>query len=401
MSKLSPTLHMVGNMRLLHTSDWHLGRTFHGASLIDAQRSVLQEIINVTANQQVQAVLISGDIYDRALPHVDAVQLCNWALRELRATGATVIITSGNHDSASRLGFGAELLDSAGVHIIADIDRMVHPVLCDAGDHQVAIFGIPYLEPRMVMERLGAAKASHESVVRAAIGEIDKHLAAVDHGEKPVVSIAMAHLFAAGGIGSDSERELSTGNLDVVPMELFEHFDYAALGHLHGRQKVRDHVRYSGSPLAYSFSEVNQTKGMWLIDTNAGGIESVQEILLSVPKKLAVLKGKLPDLLSDPELEYATEAWCQITLTDAQRPADAMTALRARFPDTVVLNFAPEGGPENSAPSTYAQRMAKATSTEDVVGDFMEHVRERAADEAEREVISTVIRATRESQVSQ
>jgi len=392
---------MVGNMRLLHTSDWHLGRTFHGASLIEAQRSVLQEIIDITANSQVEVVLISGDIYDRALPHVDAVQLCNWALRELRATGATVIITSGNHDSASRLGFGAELLDSAGVHIIADLDRMLTPVVCDAGDHQVAIYGIPYLEPRMVMERLEATKASHESVVRAAIGEIDTHLATLREAKKPVVSVAMAHLFAAGGVGSDSERELSTGNLDVVPVELFEHFDYAALGHLHGRQKVRDHVRYSGSPLAYSFSEVNQTKGLWLVETNAQGIESIQEILLAVPKKLAVLKGKLDELLHDPELEHATEAWCQITLTDRERPADAMSALRRRFPDTVVLNFAPEGGEESAKPSSYAQRMAKATSTEEVVGDFMEHVRERAADEAEREVISTVIRATREAKASQ
>lgn len=401
MSKLSLLLHMVGNMRLLHTSDWHLGRTFHGASLLEAQRTVLQEIINITINQQVEVVLISGDIYDRALPHVDAVQLCNWVLRELRATGATIVITSGNHDSASRLGFGADLLDSAGVHIIADLDRMLIPVVREAEDHQVLIYGIPYLEPRMVMERLGVTKASHEAVVRAAIGTIDEHLKTRTGIDRPVVSIAMAHLFAAGGIGSDSERELSTGNLDVVPVELFEHFNYAALGHLHGRQKVREHVRYSGSPLAYSFSEVNQTKGVWLIDTNAQGIESIQEILLTVPKKLAVLKGKLADLLSDPALEFATTAWCQVTLTDSQRPADAMTVIRERFPDTVVLNFAPEGADDKEKPSSYAERMAKAASTEEVVSDFMEHVRERSVDEPEREVITSVIRATRESQVSQ
>lgn len=401
MSNLSPALHMVEHMRLLHTSDWHLGRTFHGASLLDAQRAVLQEIIDITRNQQVDAVLVSGDIYDRALPHVDAVQLCNWVLRELRATGASVVITSGNHDSASRLGFGADLLDNAGVHIIADLDRMLLPVVRDAGDHQVAIYGIPYLEPRMVMERLGAAKASHEAVVGAAIGRINGNLEQLRTGAKPVVAIAMGHLFAAGGIGSDSERELSTGNLDVVPAELFEHFDYTALGHLHGRQKVKNHVRYSGSPLAYSFSEARQTKGIWLIDTNAQGIGAMQEVLLPVPKKLAILKGKLADLLDDPELEHATDAWCQVTLTDAERPAETMTAIRTRFPDTVVLNFAPEGREQKGKPASYAERMAKATSSEQVVGDFMEHVRERAADEAEREVITSVIRATREAQVGQ
>ena len=388
-------------MRLLHTSDWHLGRTFHGASLIEAQRAVLQEIIDITINQQVDAVLISGDIYDRALPHVDAVQLCNWVLRELRATGAAVVVTSGNHDSASRLGFGAELLDSAGVHIIADLQRMLLPVIHDAGDHRVAIYGIPYLEPRMVMERLGVEKANHEAVVRAAIAQIEEDLAQLRAGEKPVVSIAMAHLFAAGGYGSDSERELSTGNLDVVPAELFERFDYSALGHLHGRQKVKEHVRYSGSPLAYSFSEATQRKGVWLIDTNARGIESVQEVLLPVPKKLAILKGKLAELLADPELESAADAWCQVTLTDSERPADAMATIRTRFPDTVVLNFAPEHAGGDAKPASYAERMAKAASTEQVVGDFMEHVRERAADELEREVIGAVIQATREAQASQ
>ncbi|MDV2975702.1 UNVERIFIED_CONTAM: exonuclease SbcCD subunit D [Actinomycetes bacterium ARC8] len=388
-------------MRLLHTSDWHLGRTFHGASLIEAQRAVLQEIIDITINQQVDVVLISGDIYDRALPHVDAVQLCNWVLRELRATGASIVITSGNHDSASRLGFGADLLDSAGVHIIADTQRMLQPVLRDADDHQVAVYGIPYLEPRMVMERLGVAKASHEAVVQAAIAQIDEHLEQLRAGQKPVVSIAMAHLFAAGGIGSDSERELSTGNLDVVPAELFEHFDYSALGHLHGRQKVKEHVRYSGSPLAYSFSEATQRKGVWLIDTSASGIESIEEILLPVPKKLAILKGKLAELLADPDLESAVGAWCQVTLTDSERPADAMATIRTRFPDTVVLNFAPEGTGEKEQPASYAERMAKATSTEQVVRDFVEHVRERAADDPEREVIDSVIQATREAQASQ
>lgn len=388
-------------MRLLHTSDWHLGRTFHGASLIEAQRAVLQEIIDITINQQVDVVLISGDIYDRALPHVDAVQLCNWVLRELRATGATVVITSGNHDSASRLGFGADLLDSAGVHIIADLERMLRPVICQAEDHQVAIYGIPYLEPRMVMERLGVEKASHEAVVSAAITRIQENLEQQRQAGTPVVSIAMAHLFAAGGIGSDSERELSTGNLDVVSAELFENFDYSALGHLHGRQKVKDNVRYSGSPLAYSFSEAKQIKGVWVIDTSAQGIESIQEVLLAVPKDLAILKGNLEDLLDDEQFAYAVAAWCQVTLTDRERPADAMARVRTRFPDTVVLNFAPEGGDENEKPATYAERMAKATSTEQVVGDFMEHVRERAADEAEREVITSVIRATREAKVSQ
>lgn len=386
-------------MRLLHTSDWHLGRTFHGASLLDAQRNVLQEIIDITRERQVDVVLVAGDIYDRALPHVDAVRLCNWALAELRKTGATLILTSGNHDSASRLGFASELLDSAGVHIFADTSRMLEPVVLEAEGHRVAVYGIPYLEPRMVMDELQVDKASHEAVVGAAINRIDEHLGELRKSGTPVVSVAMAHLFAAGGEGSDSERELSTGNLDVVPARLFENFDYTALGHLHGRQRIAEKIRYSGSPLAYSFSEVNQRKGIWLIDTDAQGITGYEEILLSVPKKLAILRGNLEDLLADKELAFAEDAWCQVTLTDPERPADAMSKVRTRFPDTVVLAFDPQGGKAKEK-STYSDRMAKATSTAQVCTDFIEHVRDRQPDELERELLDAVIRSTREAQVS-
>ncbi|MGO2051685.1 exonuclease SbcCD subunit D [Glutamicibacter sp. 287] len=386
-------------MRLLHTSDWHLGRTFHGASLLETQRSVLQEIIDITRERQVDAVLVAGDIYDRALPHVDAVRLCNWALGELRKTGATLILTSGNHDSASRLGFASALLDSAGVHIFAEPARMLEPVLLDGEDHQVAVYGIPYLEPRMVMDELQVDRASHEAVAGAALARIEGHLAELRQQGSPVVSVAMAHLFAAGGQGSDSERELSTGNLDVVPAHLFENFDYTALGHLHGRQRITEHIRYSGSPLAYSFSEVNQRKGVWLIDTGAEGITGYQEVILSVPKKLAVLRGNLDDLLADESLEYAQDAWCQVTLTDPERPADAMSKVRTRFPDTVVLAFDPQGGKAKEK-STYSERMAKATSTAQVCSDFIEHVRDRHPDDLERELLESVIRSTREAQVS-
>lgn len=386
-------------MRLLHTSDWHLGRTFHGASLLDAQRTVLQEIIDITRERKVDVVLVAGDIYDRALPHVDAVRLCNWVLAELRKTGATLILTSGNHDSASRLGFAAQLLDSAGVHIISDTSRMLEPVILDAQTHRVAVYGIPYLEPRMVMDELQVDKASHQAVVSAAITGIEEHLAQLRTQDPAVVSVAMAHLFAAGGQGSDSERELSTGNLDVVPAQLFEGFDYTALGHLHGRQRIAQNIRYSGSPLAYSFSEVNQRKGVWLIDTEASGISGYEEVLLSVPKKLAILRGNLADLLADEELAFAEEAWCQVTLTDPERPAEAMSQVRTRFPDTVVLAFEPQGG-KSEEKSTYAQRLAKATSTAQVCTDFIEHVRDRQADELERELLDSVIRSTREAKVS-
>ena len=383
-------------MRLLHTSDWHLGRSFHGASLLEDQRTVLEHLVDLVRRENIDAVLVAGDIYDRALPQVDAVRLCNSILSQLREAGATVILTSGNHDSAARLGFAAELIDSAGVHIIADTERMTRPVELDAGDHRIAVYGIPYLEPRMVMGELGAANLSHASVVAAAIERISADLAARRAAaSQPVLGFSMAHLFAAGGVGTDSERELSVGNLDVVPVELFEPFDYSALGHLHGKQRLGERVRYSGSPLAYSFSEVNQHKAVWVIDTEASGISAITEIALPVPRKLAVLRGTLDGLLADPALEWAETAWCQVTLTDTDRPADAMARVRSRFANTVVLLFAPEN-PTRDQRVSYAQRLAQAKSTAEVCTDFIDHVRHRPADDAEQELVTSVIGAVRE-----
>ena len=156
-------------------------------------------------------------------------------------------------------------------------------------------------------------------------------------------SVVLAHTFASGGISSDSERDLSIGGVGAVPLDLFDGFGYTALGHLHGRQELSPAVRYSGSPLAYSFSEAKHKKGSWLVDVDADGIGAVREVLWEAPRTLAVLRGKLDELLSAEDYAWAEAAYCQITLTDAQRPAQAMERLRARFPDTLVLGFRPGG----------------------------------------------------------
>lgn len=373
-----------------------MGRSFHGASLLNDQRAVLEHLVEVVREEHIDVVLVAGDIYDRALPQIDAVKLCNSILRQLRAAGATVILTSGNHDSAARLGFAADLLDASGVHIIADTERMVQPIELDAGDHQILVYGIPYLEPRMVMSELGAEKNSHSAVIAAAIQRIAEDLEARRAiATQPILAMSMAHLFAAGGFTSESERDLSVGNLDVVPVELFEPFDYSALGHLHGKQTLRPAVRYSGSPLAYSFSEVNQHKAVWIIETQTSGVEQIREVALPVPRRLAVLRGKLDHLLTDAQYTWAESAWCQVTLTDTDRPAEAMARIRTRFEHTVVLLFAPEESTRETEIS-YAQRLAQAKSIDQVCEDFIDHVRYRPADEAERVLVNQVIGAVRE-----
>lgn len=381
-------------MRLLHTSDWHLGRSFHGIGMLDAQRSFVDQLISAVSENAVDVVLIAGDVYDRALPGVDVVGLLDDALVRLTAAGATVVLTSGNHDSAIRLGFASRLLERGGVHLrtrLADLDQPVILPLDPHGtsaepDAVLAIYGIPWLEPRLVAEQLGAESASHFEVTRAATDRIRADLARRS-ALGTVHSVVLAHTFASGGISSDSERDLSIGGVGAVPLDLFDGFGYAALGHLHGRQTLSPQVRYSGSPLAYSFSEANHTKGSWLIDVGPDGVTGVSELTWEAPRKLAVLRGGIAELLESAEYAWAEEAYCQITLTDAQRPAQAMERLRARFPDTLVLGFDPQGGPAKVAKS-YSTRLAEAQDDLSVCCGFLDHVRGRDANGAERSALA-------------
>ena len=386
-------------MRLLHTSDWHLGRSFHGVGMLDAQRAFVDQLVAAVQRDSVDVVLIAGDVYDRALPGVDVVHLLDDALVRLTATGAKVVLTSGNHDSAIRLGFASRLLERGGVHLRTRVEDLAHPLLLPLGadaagkDAVLALYGIPWLEPRLVAEQLGAETPSHFEVTRAATGLIREDIAR-RAASATVHSVILAHTFASGGISSDSERDLSIGGVGAVPLDLFDGFSYTALGHLHGRQQLSGSVRYSGSPLAYSFSEAAHRKGAWLVDIGPAGVTSVAEVLWEAPRSLAVLRGTLEDLLADPGHAWAETAYCQITLTDAQRPARAMERLRARFPDTLVLSFDPQGGA--AAPqASYSSRLAGAPDDLALCCGFLEHVRGRAADPAEKNALAAALENVR------
>ena len=244
-------------MRMLHTSDWHLGRSFHRESLLAAQGVFVDHLIETVRSERVDVVVVSGDVYDRALPSVDAVDLCNQALRRLAAERVRTVMISGNHDSARRLGFGADLIDAAGIHLRTDPGRVGEPVLID----EVAFYGIPYLEPELVRVPWELPERTHTAAIGHAMS-----LIRADLSQRGPRSVVLAHAFVTGGKGSDSERDISVGGVAHVPVSAFDGVDYVALGHLHGRQRMSETVRYSGSPIAYSFSEVGQVKGSWLVD---------------------------------------------------------------------------------------------------------------------------------------
>ncbi|MET9594686.1 exonuclease SbcCD subunit D [Streptomyces sp. NPDC006516] len=357
-------------MRILHTSDWHLGRSFHRVPMLDAQAACLDHLVETVREQAVDVVVVAGDVYDRAVPPLSAVQLFDDALHRLAAAGVPTVMISGNHDSARRLGVGAGLIARAGIHLRTDPHDCATPVVLHDTHGDVAFYGLPYLEPALVKDTLGASKAGHEAVLTAAMDRVRADLASRPGGTRSVV---LAHAFVAGGEPSDSERDITVGGVAAVPAGVFGGVDYAALGHLHGCQTVTERVRYSGSPLAYSFSEHTHRKTMWLIDLGAGGDLVAERVDCPVPRPLARLRGRLGTLLEDPAAERHRDSWVEATLTDPVRPDDPMARLLERFPHTLSLVFEPERAPEDPSAS-YAQRL-KGRDDHQIAEDFVAHVR--------------------------
>ncbi len=366
-------------MRILHTSDWHLGRSFHGEDLLDVQAAYVDHLIETVEAEAVDLVVVSGDVYDRALPAVDAVALADDALHRLGTSRARVVITSGNHDSGRRLGFNARLVDLAGVHLRTDAGRVDEPVLVEDAHGQVAVYGIPYLEPDVLTQPWELPTRSHHAVLAAAMERVRADLATRPNGTRSVV---MAHAFVAGGLPSESERDIAVGGVSVVPLALFDGIDYTALGHLHGRATLRDSVRYSGSPVAYSFSEADHVKGSWLVDLDADGFDRATFVPAPVARPLARLEGTIDELLTDARFTAHEESWLQVTLTDDVRPLQAMERLRTRFPHALALRFAPRGGqPEPTRVSTTGR------SAHDVALDFVARVRGAPASDSESDLL--------------
>ncbi|MFC8818926.1 exonuclease SbcCD subunit D [Streptomyces rochei] len=377
-------------MRLLHTSDWHLGRAFHRVNMLGAQAGFIDHLVDTVREHDVEAVVVSGDVYDRAVPPLAAVELFDDALHRLAALGVPTVMISGNHDSARRLGVGAGLIDRAGIHLRTDPAGCGTPVVLPDAHGDVAFYGLPYLEPALVKTEFGVDKPGHEAVLAAAMDRVRADLAGRAPGTRSVV---LAHAFVTGGEPSDSERDITVGGVAAVPRGVFDGVDYVALGHLHGCQTLTERVRYSGSPLPYSFSEAAHRKSTWIVDLDAAGEVTAERVDCPVPRPLARLCGTLDELLADPELTAHEEAWVEATLTDPVRPADPMARITDRFPHTLSLAFDPERAPDDPAVS-YARRLA-GRSDQQIAEDFVTHVRGAGPDDDERTVLRDAFDAVR------
>ncbi len=396
-------------MRLLHTSDWHLGRSLHRADLRDAQQAFLEHLVEIVRTERVDAVLVSGDVYDRAIPPVDAIAMCEEALVRLRDAGARVVVISGNHDSPTRLGFGGRLVEAAGVHLRTRVPSLADPVLLEDEAGLLPIYAIPYLEPEAVRHLLPtpvqserqADRPEPDQPVRGHEGVLGQAMAciAADRAERRAGrAVVLAHGWVTGGMQAESERDICVGGVGSVPASLFSSFDYAALGHLHGPQVLADHLRYSGSPLPYSFSEASQRKGSWLVEIDAGGLARVEQVPAPVHRPLVNLQGRLESLLTASEHAPAEAAYVSVVLTDPARPDAAAARLRQRFPHLLVLAWAPEGAVDDGL--SYRARVAGRDDLTIAAG-FVEHVRRSPATGAELDLLRDALEATRQADCEQ
>lgn len=375
-------------VKVLHTSDWHIGRTFHGADLLAEQEAVLAHLAGLVTSEAVDVVVVAGDVYDRAVPSAEAVRVATAALARIRQAGAQLVITPGNHDSGPRLGAFAEFAAAGGLHVRATVAGLAEPVLLSDEHGEVAFYGLPYLEPEPSRHALGVPEArGHTGVLGEAMRRVRQDLAT----RPGTRSVVLAHAFVTGGDASESERTIAVGGVEQVPGSVFDGVDYVALGHLHGPQTLAEHLRYSGSPLAYSFSEARQRKSVWLVDLDAAGLAEVRRHELPVPRPLATLRGELAELLSAPEHDEWAGHFLSVTLTDRVRPVDAMRKLRDRFPHAVHLDWQPEGG-FAGAELKYAEAV-RGRSDIEIARNFLDDCRGAAPSESEERLVFLALEA--------
>ncbi|MDR1634793.1 MAG: exonuclease SbcCD subunit D C-terminal domain-containing protein [Bifidobacteriaceae bacterium] len=394
-------------MRLIHTSDWHLGRFLHGVDLLEHQAAYLDHLVDLVRDERPAAVLVCGDVYDRAVPPVGAVQLLEESLIRL-AEATQVIVISGNHDSATRLGFGSKLMRPE-IKLFTRLSQVGQAVTVPDpdGGPGALVYPVPFLDVYAAAEGFSSQEnsvaRSHEAVFAAAAKRIRADLArrglaappapaghAQLGSDRPAV-VAMAHALVVGGEPSESERDLTVGGIATVPAGVFELIDYVALGHLHGPQRIAaaesQLIRYSGSPLAFSFSEARQVKSTAMVRLEPGGPRT-ELIPAPVPRPMAQVEGTLAELESR-RFDPVAQNWLMVTVTDQSRPDNMTGRIARRFPHALVTRHL-RAGPAGTAATG---RVTAASDPLQVVADFLEYAGGTPATDAEQQEIRKALEA--------
>lgn len=372
-------------MKFIHTSDWHLGRQFHNVSLLDDQQAVLDQLIQYIENNPVDAVVVAGDIYDRSVPPTIAIELLNKVVKRICGELNTpMILISGNHDGAERLGFGSEQMKNAGLHIISNFEDMLTPVVIEtetAG--QVAFYGMPYNDPEQVRFAYQEPVSTHDQAHKLLAEKITEQF------QPEQRNVLVSHCFVDGAIESESERPLSIGGSDRVSHEHFLNFDYVALGHLHQPQKKgEEYIRYSGSLMKYSFGEQNQKKGFTLVEIDQNGFVSAEHVDLAAPHEMRIVEGELEQVIEQGKTDPKNEDYLLVRLMDKHAILNPMEKLRTVYPNVLHLE---KPGMLIGVEQEMAQ--AKLARSEiDMFRDFFSEAQDSQLSQEQDQAISDIIK---------
>lgn len=365
-------------MRFIHTADWHLGRLFYGRHLTEDQAYVLEQFQSVVRETKPDAILICGDVYDRAVPPVEAVELLNDTLvRLLLEARAPVIMIAGNHDSPERLGFGSALLSRQGLYVRGSATKDIRPVILDDAYGSVYFMPYTYAEPAAARHLWPEEEiAGHDAALRAMV---KKSMASVPQN---VRKVALAHAFIAGSGESESERPLAVGASGSVAADIFLPFHYAALGHLHNAQRAgSENIRYAGSLMKYSFDEAEQKKGVELVELGENGVTARETIALRPRRDVCRIKGFFDEILRDRAAYPAGDDYMAVTLKDRQAILDVHGQLSQIYPNLMQIErpYLGTGGVLKQEKSDY-----RTKSETELFSDFFCQMTGQPLDEAQR-----------------
>ena len=403
-------------MRFLHTADWHLGRIFYGQYLTDDQAHVLEhQFFTILKDEKIDGILLAGDIFDRAVPPIEAVELWDSIITRLAMEyKVPLFVVSGNHDGAERLEVGRSMLSQSGIHIWGSPHHALQPLEFEGPDGKVAICPMPFSEPRRIGDALGLgvneSKPSDEDILEDSLfsyvetceyKEPSLNLHNYDHMyqtwsnhlrnqvPKGMRSIAISHAFVMGGEVGGSERTLSVGGSEQVHPQVFKDFHYTALGHLHGPQQMgADYIRYSGSPLKYSFDEYMQKKSFTIIDMDTKGNVDIRTIPVEAKRDVVILEGYFEDLLNNKELQAKhKDDYVQARLLDTMPIMDGMAKLRQVYHRCMTIDLV---GRVASPIADMGDTVFKELNERELFNQFAETVWKEPLTEREQQYINSV-----------
>ena len=403
-------------MRFLHTADWHLGRIFYGQYLTDDQAHVLEhQFFTILKEEKIDGILLAGDVFDRAVPPIEAIELWDSIITRLAMDyKVPLFVVSGNHDGAERLEVGRSMLSRSGIHIWGSPHHALQPFEFESSDGRVAICPMPFSEPRRIGDALGLSASESKPVDTKAEDSLFSYVESDEQEPESIFnlhnydqmyqawsdylykqvpkqmrSIAISHAFVMGGEVGGSERTLSVGGSEQVSPHVFKNFHYTALGHLHGPQRMgADHIRYSGSPLKYSFDEQGQKKSFTIIDMDTKGNVDISTIPVAAKRDVVILEGHFEDLLNNKELQIKhKDDYVQARLLDTMPIMDGMAKLRQVYHRCMTIELA---GRIATPVADMGDVVFKELNERQLFNQFAETVWKEPLTEAEQSYIDSV-----------